>query len=85
MQTMAFVCMVASVLFTGGCSREKPKEAAPQDSTEQAIAISTKPVTTREMRRTVEMVGTLSGWEEVTISNEAPGTIEQVWLTLATK
>ena len=75
---MAFVCVVASVLFTGGCAGEKPKEAASQDATEQAIAISTKPVTTREVRRTVEMVGTLGGWEEVTISNEAPGIIQQV-------
>lgn len=82
---MAFVCVVANVLFTGGCSREKPKEAASQDATEQAIAISTKPVTTHEMRRTVEMVGTLGGWEEVTISNEAPGIIQQVMVDLGDK
>ena len=85
MQTVVLVCVVASVLFTGGCSQEKSTEAAPQDSTEQAIAISTKPVTTREMRRTVEMVGTLGGWEEVTISNEAPGIIQQVVVDLGDK
>src|SRR5215204_2910104 len=84
-QTVALVCVVASVLFTSGCSQEKPKDAAPQDSTEQAIAISTEPVTTREMRRTVEMVGTLGGWEEVTISNEAPGIIQQVVVDLGDK
>jgi RND family efflux transporter MFP subunit len=77
--------IVAIVLFTAGCSREQPKEATTQDSIEQAIAISTKPVTTREVRRTVEMVGTLGGWEEVTISNEAPGIIQQVMVDLGDK
>lgn len=74
-----------SVLFIGGCSQEKPKEAAPQDSPAQAIAISTKPVTTREVKRTVEMVGTLGGWEEVTISNEAPGIVQEVMVDLGDK
>jgi len=85
-QTDVLVCgIVVIVLFTAGCSREQPKEATTQDSTEQAIAISTKPVATREVRRTVEMVGTLGGWEEVTISNEAPGIIQQVMVDLGDK
>lgn len=73
------------MLLTGGCSREKPTEATAQDSADQVIAISTKPVTAREARRTVEMVGTLGGWEEVTVSNEAPGIIQQVMVDLGDK
>lgn len=74
-----------SVLFIGGCSPEKPKEGTTADASEQAIAISTKPVTTREVKRTVEMVGTLGGWEEITISNEAPGIVQEVMVDLGDK
>ena len=79
------MCGVAAVFLGSGCSREKPKDASTQDSVEQAISISTKPVAIREVRRTIEMVGTLGGWEEVTISNEAPGTIQQVLVDLGDK
>ena len=84
-QTTAIICGIVATLLNSGCSREKPTEAATQEAAEQAIVISTKPVTTREVRRTVEMVGTLGGWEEVTISNEAPGIIQQVMVDLGDK
>jgi membrane fusion protein, multidrug efflux system len=84
-QTTVILCGIAAILLDSGCSREKPTEAATQGAAEQAIPISTKPVTTREVRRTVEMVGTLGGWEEVTISNEAPGIIQQVMVDLGDK
>jgi RND family efflux transporter MFP subunit len=65
-----------------GCTRGKPSEATTQEQTEQAISVTTKAVETRELRRTVEMVGTLNGWEEVTISNEMAGTIEKILVDL---
>jgi RND family efflux transporter MFP subunit len=49
------------------------------------IVVTTKAVETREVKRTVEMVGTLSGWEEVTVSNEMPGTIEAIRVDLGDK
>lgn len=84
-QTTVLICGVVLVLLTGGCSREKPTDATTQEATDQVITISTKPVTTREVKRTVEMVGTLGGWEEVTISNEASGIIQQVLVDLGDK
>ena len=74
-----------TLILLGGCSRGKSQEAAPQASTEQAVTITTKPVETREVKRTVEMVGTLSGWEEVTVSNETAGTIEKILVDLGDK
>jgi RND family efflux transporter MFP subunit len=70
------------LLLGGGCSRGKPQEAATQSSAEQAVTITTSAVETRELKRTVEMVGTLNGWEEVTISNEMAGTIEKIVVDL---
>jgi RND family efflux transporter MFP subunit len=84
-QTTVVLCGVVALLLDSGCSREKPNEETSQGSAEQAVSISTKPVATREVRRTVEMVGTLAGWEEVTVSNEAPGTVQQVLVDLGDK
>jgi RND family efflux transporter MFP subunit len=49
------------------------------------MTISTKPVEVREVKHTVEMVGTLGGWEEVTVSNETAGTVAQVLVDLGDK
>jgi membrane fusion protein (multidrug efflux system) len=49
------------------------------------VTISTKTVETREVKRTVEMVGTLGGWEEVTVSNEMAGMIEKILVDLGDK
>ena len=76
-------CVVAATLVS--CAREKiPEKTAATDSSavDQVLTITTAPVSTREVKRTVEMVGTLRGWEEVTVSNESPGTIEQLLVDL---
>jgi len=72
------------------CSREGAKEKGtanqtPGTSVGQVMTITAAPVATREVRRTVEMVGTLTGWEEVTVSNEDPGTIEKILVDLGDK
>jgi RND family efflux transporter MFP subunit len=73
---------ISGFSLLSGCSRGKQPETTTQAPVEQAIAITTKPVEIRELRRTVEMVGTLNGWEEVTISNEMAGTIEKILVDL---
>jgi len=86
--SVRFLCILACGCIVGmlvGCSRGKPHEAAPSAASEQIVTITTKPVATREIKRTVEMVGTLSGWEEVTVSNEMPGTIEKILVDLGDK
>ncbi len=73
------------LITLASCSQGKSQEAATQAATDQAITITTSPVETREVKRTVEMVGTLGGWEEVTVSNEMPGTIEEILVDLGDK
>jgi RND family efflux transporter MFP subunit len=86
---LGFLCCV--VLINGvACSRERAADKSaskqgPGAPTDQVLTITTTPVSTREVKRTVEMVGTLTGWEEVTISNEAPGTIERILVDLGDK
>jgi len=80
------VLFVADVACSRGKSKEPDSATAKSGATvEQVMTITTAPVATREVRRTVEMVGTLMGWEEVTISNEAPGTIDQILVDLGDK
>lgn len=78
------VCGFISGILAG-CSRGKPQEAAAPAPTEQVVTITTRPVEIREIKRTVELVGTLGGWEEVTVSNEMPGTIEKILVDLGDK
>lgn len=83
---VVFVCCVVTTTLAS-CAREKASEKTEASSTsastaDQVMTITTAPVSTREVKRTVEMVGTLRGWEEVTVSNEAPGTIEQMLVDL---
>lgn len=81
---LILTCGFTFVVFWG-CSRGKPQEAATSSPAEQTVTITTKPVETREVKRTVEMVGTLGGWEEVTVSNEMAGMIEKILVDLGDK
>jgi membrane fusion protein, multidrug efflux system len=89
--TFLFVLVYCVMCITNiACSREGAKEKGaanqtPGTSVEQVMTITAVPVATREVRRTVEMVGTLTGWEEVTVSNEDPGTIEKILVDLGDK
>ncbi len=86
---LVLVCCVM-LSISAACSRGKTKEKRTANQTpgtpaEQVLTITTSPVAVREVKQTIEMVGTLAGWEEVTVSNEAPGTIEQVLVDLGDK
>ena len=89
--TFLFVLVYCVICIVNvACSREKAKEEevanqTPGASVEQVMTITATPVAIREVKRTVEMVGTLTGWEEVTVSNEAPGTIEKILVDLGDK
>jgi RND family efflux transporter MFP subunit len=49
------------------------------------MTITARPVEIHEVKRTVEIVGTLSGWEEVSVSNEMPGIVEKILADLGDK
>lgn len=89
--TLSYVLICGVILVAStACSRGKASDphtdtAKPGTAVDQVLTITATPVSTREIKRTVEMVGTLMGWEEVTISNEAPGTIEKVFVDLGDK
>lgn len=67
--------------LTLGC-HSQDREAWPQDETERptrpAVSVTVAPILQREVRRTVEAVGTLHGYEEVTISTKVEGTVRTI-------
>jgi RND family efflux transporter MFP subunit len=66
-------------LVLAGCSRQQPVQVR-QDS--GPIPVRVAPVVAREMRRVVESVGTLFPFEEIIISAEVEGRIDQVSVDL---
>lgn len=66
------------------CSREKPARASTGASgqAEKVIPITAAPVVAEDVQRSVEMVGTLLAQDEVTVSNENPGTVARIMVDL---
>ncbi|MDB5389214.1 MAG: efflux transporter periplasmic adaptor subunit [Planctomycetaceae bacterium] len=68
-------------LILSGC-HSRDREAWPENSESQpetaAVMVTVEPVVRRSVRRTVEAVGTLHGYEEVTISTKIEGTVRSI-------
>ncbi len=75
MKSLAILIVAAVLLTTGACSRPQPVRAK-RDS--EPVAVRVAPVVTRQIQRTVEAVGTLYPYEEVIVSAEVDGRVEQV-------
>ncbi|OGW60475.1 MAG: hypothetical protein A2V83_09215 [Nitrospirae bacterium RBG_16_64_22] len=67
-----------SLLVAAGCGK---KDGSPKTGP-GAAAVKTAVIAGVDLPRTVEAVGTLQGWEEVTVSAEVPGVIEKVHVDL---
>ncbi len=75
---------MASLFFSitlSGCESHE-REAWPVDGAHRpepsAVMVTVEPVAKREVRRTVEAVGTLHGFEEVTISTKVEGIVRAI-------
>jgi HlyD family secretion protein len=75
------LCLLTSL---AACSSSDPENAARAQaaSAPTPLAIDSTRVETRELQRSVEAVGTLDPNEEVTISNQVEGTVEQIFVDL---
>jgi len=74
LRTLGLISFVL-LLFGAGCNRQ-PAVQAKQDS--GPIRVKASRVVARQLQRDVESVGTLYPYEEVTISSEIEGRVEQV-------
>lgn len=70
--------MIAGHTLSHGDVEQLPPEPPRATSNPNAIAVTVDSVTTRPVRRTVDAVGTLWGYEEVTIRAKVEGRVKQV-------
>jgi membrane fusion protein, multidrug efflux system len=66
------------LLAPAGCDRPAAEQAQAKKEL-QAVPVTVAPVEHRPVERTVEVVGTLKGWEEVTIGSKKMGRVVKVY------
>ena len=75
--TYRFGALVAGLIVsTAGCSRSETAQARGRDDVAKPVAVET--VREETVRRSVEVVGTLTAVDEVTVSSEADGTVSRI-------
>jgi RND family efflux transporter MFP subunit len=77
------VLVVAGGAWLSAANKERQaKEAWPTDranaARDSAVVVTAEPVTIRPVQRTVEAVGTLHGYEEVTLSTKVDGRVRKI-------
>ncbi|MGE3822473.1 MAG: biotin/lipoyl-binding protein, partial [Isosphaeraceae bacterium] len=69
---------VAAAGFSG-CSEGSVESTARASTEERVVPVTVQPVESRQVERTVEVVGTLKGWEQVTIGAKRGGKVAKVF------
>lgn len=68
---------LSAAVVTAGCGHSKTDDTALR-STEKVIKVTAAPVQTKALRKTVEVVGSLRGWEEVTLGAKKGGRVLKI-------
>lgn len=70
------LALLATLALSGGCTKSKADQGPRRESA--APQVRTEAVRQESVRRTIEVVGTLAAEDEVTISSQAEGVVQQV-------
>jgi membrane fusion protein (multidrug efflux system) len=68
--------------FTAGCSNQPAAQARDTDDTAKPRAVETDRVSRREIRRAVDVTGTLAAADQVTISSQSEGAVSRIAVDL---
>lgn len=86
LQLVRYFLLLSLVALCGCESGEKTPEATPQEHAAavaaQPVSVTVVPVTIRKVERTIPVVGTLYGFEQVTISPKIEGRVSQLFFDL---
>ena len=72
----ALVALSASAAL--GCAARKAADDGPKSSAPKPVSVTVAPIERRTVERTVDVVGTLKGWEEVTVGSKRMGRVLKV-------
>src|SRR4051812_38284365 len=74
----ALTAALATLLPMAACGRGGSEKTVKADSTPKVIPVKLAPVTRQTVERSVEVVGTLKGWEEVNLGAKKGGRVVKV-------
>jgi RND family efflux transporter MFP subunit len=75
-KTSAFLLLALVAVLASGCGRSETAEAGANDQARKSVKVV--PVQKDSVRRAVDVVGTLTAVDQVTISSEADGTVRAI-------
>ena len=73
---MAPIGLCALMAFSAACARSRAEKATEDTAPAQQVAVVS--VNEEQVRRTIDIVGTLVAWDETTVSAEAEGRVDRV-------
>jgi multidrug efflux pump subunit AcrA (membrane-fusion protein) len=79
----AWLALASSALL--GCNAKKEGDADAKSSVPKVVTVTVTPVERRLVERTVEVVGSLKGWEEVTVGAKRMGRVIKVYHDIGDK
>lgn len=71
-------CSLGLLLIAASCSKEIPGKSTDPSAPGKATAVRALPVQLQEIHRTVDSVGSLFAYDEVTVSSEVEGRVDEV-------
>src|SRR5215510_5388601 len=84
-QNLLIVSALVSLCVVAACSSKNKESSAKADSKEAQpvlIEVATAPVIERSMNRGIEVVGSLEAEDEVTVSSQASGNLDEITVDL---
>ncbi|MBI5047950.1 MAG: efflux RND transporter periplasmic adaptor subunit [Deltaproteobacteria bacterium] len=76
------LCLFAALLVLSSCSNENRAVKQSEKKDDKVFKVTTAVTVGKAIQRTIETTGTLAPWDEVTIGNEAAGTVDKVFVDL---
>ena len=75
----AFVLGTGLLVPLGGCGGRGTEGPLQANTAPKAVTVTVAPLEHRAVDRTVEVVGTLKGWEDVTVGSKQTGRVARVF------
>lgn len=70
------------LLILSSCSNENRAAKQSEEKADKVFKVSTAVTIGKTVQRTVETTGTLAPWDEITVGNETPGTVDKIFADL---
>jgi RND family efflux transporter MFP subunit len=79
-------CLLLLISVAAACSgrKQQPSPVSPAEREDRPIEVSSSPVLERNMKRGMEVVGSLEAQDQVIVSSQGSGTVDQIGVDVGT-